>query len=179
VEGGVQRLEYVDLGQLIWKQTGFGARDFELGSGDDLVGVLYWPKLLSYRAVAESAEGRWHLDRVGFFRRRVVVTEAGSSLEIASFEPNWFGEGDLVFSDGRMFHWYRTKALCDHWALADESDHVVLEIRAGMRWFKYECDVVLYVGADLASDTTLLILIGWYLLYMKIQDLVVAVAATC
>jgi hypothetical protein len=174
----MQRFESVDLGRLMWKQTRFGARDFELWSGDDAVGVLYWPKLLSQRAVAECANGKWIIDRVGFLRQRVVVTEANSSAEVASFEPDWLGDGELVLSDGRLFHWYKTKAFRNHWARADEGDNILLEIREWMRWFKHQADVIPHVHPKSLPDFSVLILASWYLGYMRIQDTAAAVAAT-
>jgi len=174
----VKTLASVDLDNLLWKQMGLGARDFELRSGDDLVARLYWPKLLSDRAVAQSAAGTWHIDRLGFFRRRTVVTPAGSDLEIASFEPGWSGDGDLILADGRAFQWYRTKVLRNAWALVDQDDTLWLEVHEGMRWFKHEADVVVHVVPDSAPELSLLILTTWYLVFANLQDSAAVVAAT-
>jgi hypothetical protein len=175
----MQRLAAVDHQQLQWKQTAFGARDFELRSGEGRVGVLYWPKLLSDRAVAECDGGTWYVERIGFFRHRTVVVEAGSGQEVASFEPDWMGDGDLVLADGRVFHWYKTKTLRDSWALVDNGDNLVLEVHEGMRWFKHEADVVLHVHPESSPELPFLVLVSWYLGYTKIQDTAAAVAATC
>jgi hypothetical protein len=175
----MKSLEAVDRQNLIWKQTGLGARDFELWSRDDLVARLYWPKLLSQRAVAECSVGTWHIERVGFFRQRTVVTPAHSDLEIASFEAGWLGDGDLALADGRMLHWYRTKALGNAWALADPSDNVLIEIQAGTHWFKYHADVILWDRGESWAELSLLILVAWYLAYIQIQDSAAAVAVTC
>jgi hypothetical protein len=175
----MQRLEAVDHQQLLWKQMGFGARDFELRSGDDLVGVLYWPKLLSDRAVAECAGGKWHIERVGFFRHRTVVVDIDSGLEVASFEPDWLGDGDLALADGRAFQWYKTKALRNSWALVDKDGYLVLEVHEGMAWFKHEADVVLHVDPGSSPGLPFLVLVSWYLGFTKIQDTAAAVAATC
>jgi hypothetical protein len=164
--------------QLMWKQTGLGARDFRLCAGDDLVGELYWPKLLSDCAVARCAAGKWHIDRVGFFRQRTVVTEVDSGAEVASFESDWLGDGDLVLADGRLFHWYATRALANSWALADEDDNVLLEIHEGTRWFKHEVGVVLHTNVKVCPELPLLIFVSWYLGYTKIQDAAAAVVAT-
>jgi hypothetical protein len=175
----VHRLETIDYQQLLWKQTGFGARNFELRSGDDLVGVLYWPKLLSDRAVAECASGKWYADQVGLFRHRTVMTDLDSGLEVASFEPGWMGDGDLVLANGHVFQWYKTKALCNSWALVDPGDNLVLEVHEGMRWFKHEADVVLHVHPGSSPELSFLILVSWYLGYTQIQDEAAAVAAAC
>lgn len=173
----MKSLESADRSQLILKQTKCGARDFELYSGDDLVGILYWPKWLSDRAVAECADGKWLIDRVGFFRHRVAVTDAGSGMQIASLDFGWLRDGDLTLTNGRVFRWYRTRAFRNFWALADENNQVLFEIQAGMHWFKYEADVVLHIHAESLPDLPLLILTGWYLGYVTIQDTAAAVAA--
>jgi hypothetical protein len=176
----MKKLEAVGWQRLLWKQTKFGAYDFELRAGEDLVGVLYWPKFLSERAVAECAAGKWRVDRVGFFRRRTVVTEADSGLEVASFEAGWLGDGDLVLSDGRAFQWYRTKAFLNNaWALADESGNAVLEVKTWMHWFKYRADVALHVEPGARPELPLLVLTAWYLGFMQMQDAAAVVAATC
>jgi hypothetical protein len=174
----MEKLDSVDLRKLMWRQTQFGARDFELCSRDDLVAVMYWPRWFSERAVVESADGNWHLDRFGFFRRRTVAMVAGLEAELASFEANWRGDGDLCLSSGRIYQWYKTKAFRNFWALADGAENVAFEIQAGMRRFKYEAGVVLYEGAESLPELPLLIVTAWYLAYMQIQDAAAAVAAT-
>jgi hypothetical protein len=173
----MKKLGSVDLRKLMWRQTRFGARDFELYAGDDMVAVMYWPKWFSERAVVESADGNWQLDRLGFFRRRTVVTVSGSDTEIAGFEADWRGDGDLCLSSGRIYHWYKTKVFRNFWALAAGNENTVFEIQAGMRRFKYEADVVLHTGAASLPELPLLIVTAWYLGYMQIQD-AAAVAAT-
>ncbi len=174
----MKTMKAVDLGNLKWKQTRFAVDDFELRSGKDLVGVMYWTKWFSDLAVARSADGSWHMDRPGFFRDRVVVTEKQAGREVAVFDVDWFGEGILTLADGRSYQWYRTKAFCNYWALANEDEEVLFEIRQGTRWFKHEADVVLYATAEKEADLSLLILIGWYLVFMAIQDSAAVVAAT-
>jgi len=168
----------MDLRNLIWKQKRFAAHDFELRSRENTVGVMYWTKWFSDLAVAETADGVWELDRPGFFRDRTVVRDQRTGMTVAVFDKGWFGEGTLSLYDGRTMEWYRTKALCNHWALSAKDDEVVFEIREGMRWFKHEADVVLYSGAEGQADLQLLLLIGWYLVFMSIQDSAAAVAAT-
>ncbi len=176
----MKRLEAVDYQQLLWKQMGFGARHFELVAGDDLVAAIYWPKLLSQRAVAECAAGKWHADRIGFLRQRTVVTDAASGIEVASFKPNWLGDGDLVLSDGRAFQWYRTKCLLNYaWALVDAGNRAVLEVKTWRHWFKYRADVVLHVEPGARPELPLLLLTTWYLGFMQMQDVAAVVAATC
>jgi hypothetical protein len=175
----MQGLRSVDYRQLMWKQIAFGAREFELRAGDDLVGSLYWPKWLSDRAVARCAEGKWFVDRVGFFRDKMAVTDLKSGIKVASFEYNWLGDGELFLVHGRDYKWFKTKAFSNSWAFVDKNDAVLLEIHDWMRCFKHEAEVKLRIGATSVPELSLLILTGWYLAYMNIQDTAAAVAAAC
>jgi hypothetical protein len=174
----MRSMNSIDLSNLIWKQKRFGVHDFELRSEKDIVAVMYWTKWFSDLAIAETADRAWEMDRIGFFRDRVVVSEQPTGKEVAVFDKGCFGEGTLSLRDGRSLQWYRTKALCNFWALSNADDEVILEVREGMRWFKHEADVVLYRGAEREAELPLLILIGWYLVFMSIQDSAAVVAAT-
>ena len=175
----MQGLRSVDYRQLMWKQVAFGAREFELRAGADLVGRLYWPKWLSDRAVARCVDSNWFIDRLGFFRDKVIVTDLGSRIKVGSFEYNWLGDGKLSLVNGRAYQWYKTKAFSNSWAFVDQNDVVILEIHDWMRCFKHEAEVKLRIGVTSLPELQLLILIGWYLAYMNIQDTAAAVAATC
>lgn len=174
----MRSMRSMDLRNLIWKQKRFAAHDFELRSREDIVGVMYWTKWFSDLAVAETADGVWELDRPGFFRDRTVVRDQRTGMTVAVFDKGWFGEGTLSLYDGRSMQWFRTKAFCNYWALANEDDETILEVREGMNWFKHEADVVLCSGAEGESELPLLVLICWYLVFMSIQDSAAAVAAT-
>ena len=119
---------------LIWKQPKFGADYYELvdsSAGDTIYATLSWPKWLSDRAIARSAVGTWYFDRLGWLRSTIVANQparpsASSTQEsrpganrIASFEIGWFGEGDLILSSSKVFHWYRTKAFRNAWAITE------------------------------------------------------------
>jgi hypothetical protein len=172
-------LRSVDYRQLMWKQVAFGAREFELRAGDDLVGRLYWPRWLSDQAIAKCADGAWLIDRPGFFRDKVVVTDMSSRNEVGRFVFNWLGDGKLSLVIGREYEWYKTKIFSNSWVFADKNDTVLVEIHDRMRCFNHEAEVKLRIGAASVPEISLLILIGWYLAYMNIQDAAAAVVATC
>jgi hypothetical protein len=175
----MQGLRSVDYRELLWKQVAFGAREFELRAGEDLVGRLYWPKWLSDRAVAKCADGVWLIDRLGFFRDKVVATDMGSRGRVGTFVPNWLGDGKLSLVNGREYQWYRIKAFSNSWAFVDKNDAVLIEFHDWMRCFKHEAEVKLRMGVTSLPEISLLILLGWYLAYMNIQDAAAAMIAAC
>jgi hypothetical protein len=174
----MKNIKSVDYHQLQWKQTGWGVRYFKLHSGDELVGVLRWPKWLSDLAVAECGDGKWVIDRVGFFRDRVVVTDAGTGKEVANVEFGWLGDGDVTLSNGRVYSWYRSGILSNNWILADENDELLFETKEWLHWFKHRADIVLRVGTIMRPELPLLIYLVWYLAFMQMQDAAAVVAAT-
>ncbi len=174
----MKNIKSVDYHQLLWKQKKWGGRYFELLSGDELVGVLYWPKWLSDRAIVESGDGKWVIDRVGFFRDRVVVTDVENGVEVASVEFDWLGDGEMTLPNGKVYNWYRTGILSNNWTLEEENDDLVFEIKEWMHWFKHRADIVLRVGSITRPELPFLIYLGWYLALMQMQDAAAVVAST-
>ena len=174
----MKNIKSVDYHQLMWKQTRWGGRYFELLSGEDVIGVLHWPKWLSDRAVAEGGDGKWIIDRPGFFRDRVVVTDGKNGVEVASVEFGWLGDGEVTLVNSKGYKWYRTGLLSNNWTFVDENDEVIFEIKEWMHWFKHRADIVLRVGSITRPELPLLIYLGWYLAHMQMQDAAAAVAAT-
>jgi len=176
-ERNLHRLKSVDYTQMMWRQTGFGVREFELFSDEDLVGRLYWPKWLSDYAIAECGDGRWTMDRIGFFRDRVVAMDAGTGIEVASVTFDWVGDSELTLSNGCKYQLFRTGFLSNNWTLADENEDIVFELSEGIRWFKHDAEIVLQVGAITRRELPFLIFLSWYLAYMCIQDAAAAATA--
>ena len=173
----LRRLKAVDYNHLTWKQMSFGEREFELMSGNDLVGRLNWPKWLSDYAVAECGDGRWGLDRVGFFRDRGVAIEAGAEAEVASVTFSWVGDSEITLANSRRYNLFKTGILGNDWVLADEAEDEVFKIKEGMRWFKHDAHINLQVGAIMVPELPLLIMLSWYLAYMQLQDAAAAAVA--
>jgi len=131
--------------EMLWKQPKFGVDHFELYQEDDLFGEVYWTKLLSDAAVGQVAAGWWTFDRLGWLRDKVVATVANSEQVVASFEFDWLKNGTLHLPNGRIFEWYRTKALANAWALVETSEKAFFEIEHGHHWFKQRAWVTLNI----------------------------------
>jgi hypothetical protein len=177
-ESKMKNIKSVDYHQLLWKQKNWGGRLFKLLSGDDEIGLLYWPKWLSDRAIAEGGDGKWAIDRPGIFGDRAVVTDLQSGEEVAHFSSGWLGDGEITLDTGRVIKWYRTGILSNNWVLEDENGDVLFEIKEWMHWFKHRADIVLRVGTIMRPELPMLIFLSWYLAYMQMQDAAAIVAAT-
>ncbi len=104
----MQALSTVVGRQLHWIQPTALERWFELRAEDDLVGSLRFETAFGTRATAQTADASWTFKRVGFLNPRVTVREAGAELDVAIYQPKFWGDGWLAFPDGRVFHWKST-----------------------------------------------------------------------
>lgn len=85
----------------VWKQ------EYELRSGEELVGGLRIPNILGRRAECETADGKWVIEEKGFFtsRMRITIPEKGSL--VSEFEMARFGEGKIRLSPTRSLKFKR------------------------------------------------------------------------
>jgi hypothetical protein len=81
---------------LTWSQPKAMRQIHELRFGPELVATLQFPKMLSSAAVAESSDGRWTLERVGFLNFRIIARKPDSDLPLASYTPKAFKAGGTV-----------------------------------------------------------------------------------
>ncbi len=169
-------LESLTETTLLWKQPKWSVDHYELWSGEDQLGELYWTKCLSDEAIARFGGSTWILDRRGFFRDRVVAVEFGSKALAASFTFDWLNDGELLLPDGRAFHWYRTKILDTAWALVQKAGSAVFEIQLGMKWLKHQATVRLSPDAQAIPKLALLLCLGLYLSVCTMHDSAAAAA---
>ena len=99
----MQSIRKIAPGMLHWVQLHAIKHEFELRSGDELCGTLYWEKAFGSLASVTSEDGESTFKRVGFLNPRVTVRQPGSDLDIAIFKPGWTGSGSLEFPSGRRF----------------------------------------------------------------------------
>lgn len=163
---------------LLWKQPKFAVDHFQLFAGDDLIAYIYWTKWFSDRAVARCSQGNWAFDRVGFFRRRVIVTQADADEVLASLDLGWLNEGQVKLANGHLFDWYRTGAWGNNWIMAEEEGGILFKIYFGMHWFKHQARVIMDSGVKKIPELPLLLCLAMYLGFCNIQDTAGAVAAT-
>lgn len=91
--------------QLIWRQPSALRQHYELCAGDEVVATLQWEKPWGSLATARTAEGEWSFKRSGFWQQRVGARPVGSEREVATFVPEWTGNGTLTVEGRRAFRW--------------------------------------------------------------------------
>jgi hypothetical protein len=89
---------------LTWIKPKIFKSDYELRFGDELIATLCFQKIFSSTAIAESGDGCWTFERVGFFKKKTVIHPRSSSAILGIFTKNtWKKGGYLELSDGRKF----------------------------------------------------------------------------
>lgn len=149
------------------------ARTFELKDGEDVVAELEWKKMFGTLAEGKSEDGSWTFKREGFLSPRVTVRVAGSEDNLATFKPNWKGEGDLEFADGRKFRWAQIDFWGNQWAFISENREPVVRFKpmGGFKsLFKYQSNVEIAEASVKLTELPLLALLGWYIMILMVDD---------
>jgi hypothetical protein len=99
----VRRIAELIGGELKWVQPTAFKPQYELRAGDELVAHLRISGLFRDQAAAESADGCWMFERVGFWRNKVRVRAGGAQSAAAVFKLSRWGDGSgvLQLRDGR------------------------------------------------------------------------------
>jgi hypothetical protein len=91
--------------ELIWRQPSAFKEQYELRAGDEVLATLHWQSAWGTLATARTAEGEWTFKRSGFWQQRIGVRPLGSEREVATFVPDWSGNGILTIEGERTFRW--------------------------------------------------------------------------
>ena len=159
------------------RQLGWGVRGFDLSVEGEPVARLSWPKWASDFAVGEWGVERWGFDRPGFFRDKLEIYERDEAL-YATLHYDWLKDGKLCLRNGRAYHWQKTRAFCDEWALTDENGFLIYQIEAWHHWFKLIGNFRFGDAAISCANLKVLVLAGWYLAFKHTEDIATVVAAT-
>jgi hypothetical protein len=90
--------------ELLWSQQTVFKNEYELRWGGELVATFRFPKMLSTMGAAESGDGRWTFERIGFWKAKTIVKAQGSEDVLGSFTDNtWKAGGVLQLPGGKRY----------------------------------------------------------------------------
>jgi hypothetical protein len=169
---------------LEWLQPNTLEHYFELQTGPARLATLAFHSAWGTLATAETADGTWTFKRVGFLNPRVTVRVAGSSDNLAVYQPKFWGDGTLTFADGMAFRWQPTNFWATEWAFSGAGDTPLVRFKSGAEKqrlsdiFKTQAVVELEPDESIRPLVPLLVTLGMYLIILHQQDAAGAVAAT-
>jgi hypothetical protein len=95
--------------ELTWSQESVFKSEFELRFGGEPVATLRLPKMIGTKGVAESGDGSWTFERIGFWKMKTDVTDGRSSVVLGSYASNaWKPGGVLQLPNGKKFTFWRS-----------------------------------------------------------------------
>jgi hypothetical protein len=168
-EHQVRRIAEIAGRELKWSQPSALRMEYELHAGDELAAVLRFPSSFNSHATAESADGCWTFERVGFWRNKTVVRACGKQPPLAVFKNSrWGSGGTLELPGGRRY-----PATTNFW-------HTDLEIRneRGESLFqlwsggilRLSATTIVHPRAARLPEAPWLVMLGCYLLVMMKVD---------
>jgi hypothetical protein len=163
--------------ELKWEQPSLLKMEYNLNTGDDLVGTLRFRSSFGTLATGESGDGCWTFKRVGFFRTKVTIRDCGSDLDIAAFKDNtWSGGGTLELPDGRKF-----LATTNFWQTqfdikADTGEPLIHFGSGGL--MRLSAVVTMEPQAASVPELPWMVMLGWYLMVMMHMESASAVVVT-
>ena len=161
--------------ELKWSQPSALRKEYELRAGDELAAVLRFPSSFSSQATAESADGCWTFERVGFWRNKTVVRACGKQTPLAVFKNSrWGSGGTLELPGGRRY-----PASANFWhtelEIRNEAGESLLSLWSG-GVVHLSATVAVHAGAARLPEVPWLVMLSCYLLVMMKAD--AALAAT-
>ena len=90
---------------LAWHQEDGVPPSYTLCGQDGPVATLKFLPGQNTLARVETAEGAWTLLHRAFPAGTVTLREPGSRVDLATYHPHPFGQGDLTFLPGDSFRW--------------------------------------------------------------------------
>ena len=158
----------VDHG-ITWYQLEGLRSEFELRFGDEPIGTMKLPKMLSSAAVFQCEEGTWTIERTGFMSSKTVVRAAGSTEAVGTYTARiWKGGGTVELSGDRKLRlrsniWQRTFEWCT------EEGESLIQMK-GRGFLKYKVDVQLTREAARWPELHWLVALMFYQMIMMRRD---------
>lgn len=156
--------------ELTWLQPDVYIEDYELCSGDGIIGTLKFRSKYGTLATAETADGQWTFKRVGFFAPKISIRQVGIDTNFATFKfGTWHEGGEVVLEDGTKY-----RASTNFWhsrmAFIDEQDQILLKYPDISGMFRRSVTVKIYPEAASIEKLPALVMLSWYLVVMMQRE---------
>jgi len=149
-------------GTLRWKSRGWFRSVHELFAGTEVVARLTPLGGFTAAVAGETADDRWSLAPVGFWRSRIVVRHGDSESEDAALTPRFFGGGSVQLRDGRAFDWRSEDFWGKHWAMRDAAGAPIYRLKCAFLSLNGQAEVTIDPGGEREPALAILLLLGWY-----------------
>jgi hypothetical protein len=154
---------------LQWLQPRALKMEYELRSGEEIVGTLRFRSSLGTFATGQSGEGGWTFKRVGFWQTRATVRANGADTDLAVFKHNtWSGGGTLELASGRKYR-VTSNAWQTRLEFLDEANAKMFALQIG-GLVRLSATITVPPAATLMPELPWMLMFGCYLTVMMQAD---------
>ena len=153
-------------GEFVWRRPALFHRELVLEAGSEALASLRWDRWYNFDAVAESADGRWHVQRLRsiWAMTGVVVREAATGAEVATFQRRWRGAGEVRFATGARYGWRFEGFWRRIYSWTDASGTPLITIRSVFGFAGYRYEMSVDPAARSLAELPVLVLLGGYVM---------------
>ena len=163
---------------LRWVQTSALKQDYELRTDDDeVLATIHQASMWRSMVEVEAVGNRWTFERKGFWGQHIEIKSVGTQAQPAVFTYNGMSGGKLTFTDGRTFNWKQSNFWGSKWGWATPDDEPIVGFKTG-GLFKINSEISLDPGVVDMPSLPLLLMLGWYLYTLYVQDSSAVIVAT-
>jgi hypothetical protein len=163
---------------LEWRQPAAFSRQYELKSGDAVLGELRFLKTFGTLARAVTADGAWTFKRAGFLTPVVTARVEGSETDMASYLPRSLSQnGTMTLAGGEALEFKATNFWASEWVLFDAQRREVLRFH-NKGVLHHGASVEPGAGAAGRTDVGVLAALCWYILVLYMEDSSAVMVAT-
>ena len=162
-------LSPLSLASLAWRQPSALERRFELNYNFGNLGWLAFTSAWRETAEAEIGMQGWKFDRVGFFRRKVLIWHKGEQEPFATYQPHtWRPGGWLELPSGSSYE-LNSNFWSSRFELRTADERVLLTFhKSGV--FRTSVEIEVDPAAARLPELPLLVAFGMYAILLHQHD---------
>lgn len=161
-------------GKLTWAYPDAARPVFVLRADREEIGSLQFEKDAGARSTAELDGRRWTIERTAARYPSVSVRDEASGTAVAQFAPCVTGGGVLTFTDGRRFCWTREHIWSTNWCFRCKENKSLVCVSQEAGPLAGGGRVSVCSDAANLPETTILVLLAWYLRVLEFEKLMEA-----
>lgn len=156
----------VDREALRWLRVSPTTSEFQLLSGDVILGSLLWAKSQGSLAIAQTSDRQWTVKRVGFLHPHVTARRRGEPKDVARLAGH-LGHHRIELAGGRTYDLKRAGLLVPAWQLVSEDGTEIVHIEPVRDGRRLDGGTVQVAAEGQAlAELPLLLLLSWYFIVL-------------
>lgn len=153
---------------------------FELQQGEHILGTLTFSGRMGIKGEFASLDRQQPIPFTyhGLSGKHLTITDTSTDTLLGQFERSWTGShGKLMLADGRMLGWRNTSRWKSTFVLEDAEGHQIIRFSSKLGR-KLGAQAEVDATAAALPELTLLLVLGFFLLIVANETMLVSILAT-